>query len=342
MEIADLENVWVVLDAYESDLPFIQVGQKLVFTAASIPGSEFTSAISFIDPIINPQTRTASVRAEVNNLQQMLKPGMFVRGMIAAAGSDKFLIIPKTSVLWTGKRSVVYVKVPDQEFPVFEMREITLGASPGQYFIAEAGLMEGEEIVTNGVFAIDAAAQLSGNYSMMNRGADKTIAVPDLFTTQLTGFVNRYFELKNSLVESAFQPAQSNAFKLDSALSKIEMNLLDDEAHHIWMQQYSELKQQIERLVKADDIGQQRDVFSALSNALIEALEQFEVKREIVFVAYCPMALDDKGAYWASEFEEIKNPYFGDAMLGCGEVEKTISRKEKLDVKTDPHRGHQH
>ena len=74
----------------------------------------------------------------------------------------------------------------------------------------------------------------------------------------------------------------------------------------------------------ADDIEKQREVLSSLSNQLIETVDNFRVKLEIIFVAYCPMAIDDKGAYWLSEFEEIKNPYFGDAMLGCGEVIKQI------------------
>ena len=341
-EIADLGNVWILLDAYESDLSFMRIGQKISFTVASVPGKDFTSSISFIDPLINQQTRTAAVRAEINNPQQMLKPEMFVRAKIKASLSvkEKTLVIPKTSVLWTGKRSVVYVRVPDAEFPAFEMREITLGAYLGEYYIVESGLNEGEEIVTNGVFSIDAAAQLSGNYSMMNRVSDNTIAVPDRFSDLLTDFVNQYFDLKNSLVQSDFQLSQSNAEKLEAALNEIEMNLLDDEAHNIWMQHYRALKKQIELFVKANDIGNQRAVFSSLSNQLIETANLFRLKFETVFVVYCPMAIKDKGAYWLSEFEEIKNPYFGDAMLRCGEIKKKISMKEKLESK--PIQGHQH
>jgi len=343
-EIVDLSNVWIFLDAYESDLPFMKIGQRITFTVASIPGKEFSSSISFIDPLINPQSRTASVRAVVNNPQQILKPEMFVKGKIKAILSvkEKSLVIPNTSLLWTGKRSVVYVKVPNAEFPSFEIREITLGASLGEYYIVESGLTEGEEIVTNGVFAIDAAAQLSGNYSMMNRETDNAIAVPERFTEQLTDFVNQYFKLKNSLVQSNLNLAQSNANKLQSALNKIEMKLLDDEAHNIWMQHYLALKKQIELLVKANDIEKQREVLSPLSNQLIETVGIFRLNLETVFVAYCPMAIDDKGAYWLSEFEEIRNPYYGDAMLECGEVKKKIRVKEKIESKTIQPQGHQH
>lgn len=343
-EIADLSNVWIFLDAYESDLPFMKIGQKVTITLASIPGKEFNSTISFIDPLINPQTRTAAVRAELNNPQQILKPEMFVKGKIKASlsVSGKSIVIPKTSLLWTGKRSVVYVKVPNTEFPAFEMREITLGASLGEYYMVESGLTEGEEIVTNGVFAIDGAAQLSGNYSMMNRATDNTIAVPDKFSEQLTDFVNQYFELKSSLVQSDYKLTLSNAKKLEVVFNKIDMKLLDEEVHSIWMEQYSKLKKDIEQLQKAQDIDKQRDIFSALSNQIIETIETFGLKIETVYVAYCPMALGDKGAYWLSEKEEINNPYFGDKMLRCGEVKKKIKIKGKQETKNNQSQGHQH
>src|SRR5690606_3242351 len=179
------------------------------------------------------------------------------------------IVIPNTSLLWTGKRSVVYVKVPNTEFPAFEMREITLGASLGEYYIVENGLTEGEEIVTNGVFAIDGAAQLNGNYSMMNRAVDNTIAVPDKFTEQLTDFVYQYLELNKSLVQSDFKLTQSNAKKLETSLNKIDMKLLDEEAHNAWMEQFSNLKKHIGLLQIAKDIEKQREIFSDLSNQMI-------------------------------------------------------------------------
>jgi len=343
-EIADLSNVWILLDAYESDLPFMKVGQKITFSVASIPGKEFTSTISFIDPLINPQTRTASVRAELNNSQQTLKPEMFAKGKIKASLSlkQKSLVIPNTALLWTGKRSIVYIKIPDSEFPAFEMREITLGASLGEFYIVESGLSEGEEIVTNGVFTIDAASQLSGNYSMMNRAIDNSVVTPEKFTTQLSDFVNQYFELKNSLVQSNFQLTQANAKKLESALNKTDMKLLDDEAHTVWMEHYSKIKNDIGQLQTTKDTEKQREIFSALSDQIIETVKTFGLKIETVYVAYCPMALNDQGAYWLSEFEEIKNPYFGDKMLKCGEVKKTIKAKGTQKQKTNQQQGHQH
>ena len=95
---------------------------------------------------------------------------MFATGIVKADLNkyrDK-LVIPRSAVLWTGTRSIVYVKQPETDEPVFKMREIELGPSLGESYVVVNGLNEGEEIVTQGTFSVDAAAQLEGKPSMMN------------------------------------------------------------------------------------------------------------------------------------------------------------------------------
>lgn len=169
-EVINLKKVWIMFDAYESDLPWINLGDKVTFTLQSLPGKRYTAKVSYIDPFIDAKTRVAQVRVEMDNSNMDFKPEMFVNGVLQskiAASSDK-LLIPKTSILWTGKRAVVYVKVPKREMTSFIYREITLGAAAGNFYIVADGLHEGEEIASNGVFQIDASAQLQGKPSMMN------------------------------------------------------------------------------------------------------------------------------------------------------------------------------
>jgi Cu(I)/Ag(I) efflux system membrane fusion protein len=181
-EIADLSNVWALFDAYESDLPWIRKGDRIAFSIQSQPGKEFTGTVSFIDPVINPQTRVAAVRIEIPNKRNVLKPDMFATGILTAhlATLGNSLVIPQTSVLWTGTRSVVYVKLADAKEPSFVMREITLGPALSNSFVVQDGLMEGEEIVTNGTFSVDASAQLEGKPSMMNPEGGKTNTMPGM------------------------------------------------------------------------------------------------------------------------------------------------------------------
>jgi len=173
-EIQNLNKLWVVFDVYETDLLRIKKGDVVTFTTPSVPNKEFTAGISFIDPVINPKTRVGSARVEITNSNHQLMPEMFVNGELTlksekSSSTAQVLTVPKTAVLWTGERSVVYVKLPDTEIPSYEYREVSIGESVGKNFVVLAGLKSGEEVVTNGAFVIDASAQLNNQASMMNR-----------------------------------------------------------------------------------------------------------------------------------------------------------------------------
>jgi len=176
-EVIDLSKVWIMFEAYESDLPWIKKGDHIEFTIQSLPGNSYDSKVTYIDPFIDADSRIARVRVELPNSKRELKPEMFANGVLHSqiAKNTNELLIPKSAILWTGKRAVVYVKVPDRETPSFLYREITLGPEAGNFYVVEDGLSEGEEIATNGVFRIDAAAQLAGKPSMMNPEDDKTL-----------------------------------------------------------------------------------------------------------------------------------------------------------------------
>lgn len=169
-EVIDLSRVWVMFDAYESDLPWIKPGNKIDFTLLSLPGKNYSGKVSYIDPFIDAITRIAQVRVEIANKNKDFKLEMFVNGILESniAENSNELLIPKSAILWTGKRAVVYVKVPDREIPAFLYREIVLGPEAGNFYVVADGLSEGEIIATNGVFKIDASAQLAGKPSMMN------------------------------------------------------------------------------------------------------------------------------------------------------------------------------
>jgi membrane fusion protein, copper/silver efflux system len=181
-DVADLSHVWIMFDAYESDLPYLSQGQKVEFTIQAMPGVNYSGNITFIDPVLDPVTRVARVRVEISNQGGRLKPEMFATGTVKAnliAYKDR-LVIPRTAVLWTGKRSVVYVKLAGSDETVFKIREIELGPMLGNSYVVENGLMDGEEIVTQGAFSVDASAQLEGKPSMMNPKGGQTNTMPGM------------------------------------------------------------------------------------------------------------------------------------------------------------------
>ncbi len=176
-DIANLSQVWAMFDAYEVDLPFLKIGDKIDFTLQSAPGKTFSGKVTFIDPILDRITRTAKVRVETANPGFQLKPEMYASAIVKAPLKqyDNEIVIPKLSVLWTGKRSIIYVKQPDTDSPAFILREIELGPSLGDSYVVLSGIEDGDEIVTNGAFSIDASAQLEGKRSMMNAEASRPV-----------------------------------------------------------------------------------------------------------------------------------------------------------------------
>lgn len=352
LKIANLNTVWANFDVYENQINLFKKGQEVIVTTNANPNKEFKAKVDFIDPVLDTRTRTIKLRVVLKNKNDVFKPGMFVEGKIKGIISSKgqVLTIPSSAVLWTGERSVVYIKTnPDQ--PIFEMREITLGNQIGSNYEVLDGLNNGDEIVTNGTFTVDAAAQLQGKKSMMNKDGGKVmtgheghlgiettktkddtghsqmierIKVSKNFQNQLKVVFNDYIQLKDALVKDESDNVMAESKKLLVDLSKVDMKLLKDkEAHNHWMSLEKEIKIMATSISNTSDIKGQRDHFKHLSSHLIKVLQLFGVN-EKVFVEFCPMADNNNGAYWLSKEEKVINPYFGDAMLTCGEVKQVI------------------
>jgi len=347
-KVVDLSTVWIQFDAYESDLPWIKSGDMVEYTIPSLPGEKFKGKVAFIDPIIDAKTRIANVRVEQRNPGQKIKPEMFVSGILSSsiAANEEQLLVPKSAVLWTGKRAVVYVKVPNRENPTFLYREITLGPEAGNKYVVADGLEEGAEIATNGVFKIDAAAQLQGLTSMMNpdgtggstghnhgemvMGSEDKYAVIEQvqadteFIRQLTSFYEAYLKMNEAFIASDAAEVSSEAKKASKALDNVNMELLKGDAHMAWMDQLNVLKPALENIGNSADIDEQRIEYARFNLTFYKSLKMFGLDNETTYYQYCPMANGDKGAYWFSAEKEIRNPYFGDMMLSCGETRETL------------------
>ena len=334
VRVSDLGTVWAMFDAYENQISQVKQGQKITVTSNAYPNKEFTATISFIDPRLNIQSRTVSVRATLNNREGILKPGMFVTSKVQiprASGSQSNISVPASAVLWTGNRSLVYVKTNPNE-PIFEMREVTLGPKFGDMYAIVDGLSNGEEVVANGTFTVDAAAQLQGKKSMMNAGdgggtsaaLKERMTVSDKFKNQLKQVFDDYIVLKNALVKEDASGAQKAGKELSKSLKKIDIKLLtDDAAHKQWFFLQKEINTASEAIGNNSEIASQRAHFKHLSDRMISSVQLFGIN-QVVYVEHCPMADSDKGASWLSLEKEIRNPYYGDAMLKCGEVIETL------------------
>jgi Cu(I)/Ag(I) efflux system membrane fusion protein len=328
--LTNLGSVWVDFDAYENQLDLFTRGQEITITTNAYPGREFKAQIHFIDPVLDARTRTVTVRATLGNAEGLLKPGMFVSGRVALEGSGgkTALTIPASAVMWTGERSVVYVRSRAGE-PVFEMREVILGNRVGEDFVIEGGLEAGTEIVTHGTFTVDAAAQLQGKRSMMNAGMGQpeegtspptSVELSPTFLRSLGGALSSYFEVKDALVASdpALVAEKAEAMRKTLPAGAKEWDAGEREA-------LAKLENSLDRISGATDLKTQRAQFRLLSDVLIGIAKPLGTPKTPLYLQYCPMANDNRGAYWISRDSSIRNPYYGEAMLTCGEVRATWS-----------------
>jgi Cu(I)/Ag(I) efflux system membrane fusion protein len=352
LKIANLNMVWANFQVYESQLNRFKKGQEILVSTNVYPNKVFKSKVDFINPILDLATRTVKLRVVLNNEANIFKLGMFVEGKVKeiSSNSSPRLTIPTSAVLWTGERSVVYLKAT-ADAPIFEMTEIKLGNRVGDAYEILEGLSIGDEIVTNGTFTVDAAAQLKGKKSMMNMSGDKTttgheghlgmdnktsaenenhsnknerIKVSVEFKNQLKSVFSEYIKLKDALVKDDSKSVVAESKKLLANISKVEMKLLkSDETHNHWMSLEKEIKMATVSISETSDLKEQRNHFKNLSIYLTNAIEVFGIN-EKVYSQFCPMANNNKGAYWLSTEEKVVNPYFGNAMLTCGEIKQVI------------------
>jgi Cu(I)/Ag(I) efflux system membrane fusion protein len=155
-DIADLTRVWTYLDVYEKDLRFVKLGSPVRMRIGAWPGETFTGTVTFIDPVVNNETRTVRVRSEFDNAAGKLKPQMYVEAQIGAPSAGA-LVVPSSAVMFTGRRNIVWVEVAGN---TFEPREVHTGITSGTLVEITGGLEEGERVVTSGGYLLESESQL--------------------------------------------------------------------------------------------------------------------------------------------------------------------------------------
>lgn len=307
--IADLSNLWVELQAFESEIKWLRYGQEVEVEIDAFPGESFVGRIAYLDTEVGESQRSVRVRVNIRNENRQLKPGMLVVGKVkvrigeggnviedALAGKwispmhpeiikdgpgecdvcgmalvpaaelgffalsdDNFadpLLIPSSAPLFTGKRSIVYVRVKDAERPTFEARTVTLGNRIGDSYPVISGLAEGDLVVTNGQFKIDSELQIRGRQSMMSAslvmkdgaGAADVADPRDLptretfagemdpdFSNEIVPLIEGYLQIAEGLAADDIGYAISGLKLIHDNLLEIGKHRLDGDAHMSWM-----------------------------------------------------------------------------------------------------------
>ena len=358
--IADLSALWVQLDAYETDLPHLSVGQAVRFSVEALPGEEFAGKVTFIDPTLDVRLRTARVRVRVENRDGRLRPGMFAEAMVTREhrGDQSPLVVPATAPLFTGRRAIVYVEIDTDGGVAYEPRTVRLGPRLGEVYAVVAGLAEGDRVVTRGAFALDADLQIRGGASMMTAGDDRkegvwdgVIALSPEKRRALAPVVASYLAVQVALADDDLARAKEAAGMLADAAQRIKLEQ-PHAAHAVWSGIAGELRGHARHVAMADNLADARQGFEPLSEAVIQLLTRFgNPLDDPLRLAFCPMAFGNRGALWVQQSVEITNAYFGASMLTCGEVRQEVAPGGFLKPPADgasgerraaPAVGHQH
>ncbi|MGF1511630.1 MAG: efflux RND transporter periplasmic adaptor subunit [Myxococcota bacterium] len=309
--VADLSRLWVQLDAHESEVGQMSLGAEVELRVPAAPKLELAGTVQFVDPTVDSVTRVAQVRIEVRNEGQKLRPGMYVEASVRADDfDDSPLTVPESAVIFTGRRSLVYVEGPYTERPTYVARRVELGAQLDDGYVVESGLEAGERVVVEGAFVLDADLQIRGGPSAMSRDSN-----PDPHWSRL---VETYVQTQEQLAADALDAAQHSARRARTA-----SRALDDPVA-------LRLEAVLDRLVGAADLEEARRAFEEASSLLLEMLKNRSNPLKVpIRITSCPMVGGDRGASWLQTGQEINNPYFGAQMRTCGEVGETLQPGER-------------
>jgi Cu(I)/Ag(I) efflux system membrane fusion protein len=156
-KVADLSTVWVEGEVFEQDIATVRVGQAVHADFDALPGEHRLGRISYIYPTLDPQTRTVRVRVVLPNSDLRLKPGMYATILIAGTERANVLTVPRSAVLATGERSIIFVRDASGSLTP---REVSVGAANDERVEILRGLSPGETVVSSATFLVDAESNL--------------------------------------------------------------------------------------------------------------------------------------------------------------------------------------
>ena len=355
--IMDLSRLWVLLDANESDLPWLRYGQTVRFNVEALPGEEFGGRIAFIEPEVNRSTRSITLRLSVDNEDGGLLPGMFVRGQVVselAAGGTVYE--PDFAGKWispmhpeivqdmAGTCDVCGMDLVSAESLGYASAERDAQAAPllvpasavlrtGKRAVvyvqapnSPAPLFEGREI-TLGPRAQEEYVVLAG----LEQG--ERVVTQGAFKIDSALQIQARPSMMSMPSESAEKPVQAVAVREYLSLVKpylaLQASLAADDFEAAktslkWMMGITghsgAAAGQVHALLAAKTIGDlRRPHFENFSNALIEAVRADpKALGQRLYLNHCSMVYPDRGADWLQAEEELRNPHWGAAMLHCG------------------------
>jgi len=315
-EIGDFSRMWFVFDAYEPDLAWLRLGQTVEVSVPSLPGQALTAPISFIDPNLDEQTRTARVRVILENPERRLRYRQTALALVSVTTPDR-LLVPRAAVLQHSGRPIVYLDLGEQGY---RAREIRLGRVGDTEAEVLGGLNAGDRVVTTAALILDAQAQLAhaGAAADPHQGHVMPVTIPaapppaEAAYGLLRTLAFATADAANALAADDLAAYQQHLPAMRGALAAY---LAGDAAAA-----RGELAAFTNTLAEASDLEAARRAFEPFSTAVADLARTEHLQhREPLWIYQCPMTPVLGTARWLSRSQQLRNPFFGSAMLECGD-----------------------
>ena len=344
--IADLSSVWVLAQVFEQDIAFVRMGQEATVRVTYGPERQFTGTVESLLPQVAEDTRTATARIVLPNPDGYLRPGMFVDVRFAARLSDSAVLVPDLAVLRSGEHNTVFLTRSDGSF---EPREVKLGErSQGNLYQVLSGLSVGDRIVTSGQFMLDSESQLRDAIQKMLKapesggssvkfvqvegtngvsppptvGMDEVSALPDAARALLS-------ELAFATVDAAEALAADDLAAYNKAVPKMRQTLsaFVEGSPQAATGPVAKFR---DSLSARTDLKAARLDFAYFSTAVTDLAHENRLNQTTgLHIFQCPMAPGIRTGRWLSRSPQLKNPFYGSAMLECGDEIDTQPAFEK-------------
>ncbi len=329
-ELADFSTMWLKLDVYEQDLPWLRVGQPVEVEFASHPGHPETHAITFIDPNLQMETRSTQARVEVPNplVKTLAGPQRRCRHRLLATARvrtelEPVLLVPRSAVLDAGQPRV-FVELSDG---TYQPRTVVVGRRGDTELEVVSGVTEGERVVTQGALLLDGQAQLNlASQSEPPEPPDAPKSAPARsLTPEQSAAARRFLEqadaVRDSLSADSLERFNELAPRLHDSAAELGQAFTGNPT---WEESLKTLIQS-SHMDRATDLGQARQQYHALSQPLVTLARAVHGASGIpgVRIYECPMTRRafpgaPARASWLQLSGPVRNPYFGAEMLDCG------------------------
>ncbi len=332
-----LSKLWVEAEMYPREASLIKLGDRITIYVNGFENQPIESKVIFLSPEYRQSSQIFVLRASLTNTDYRFVPGMQAE-IVFEHSKKKALTLPADAVIREELGNHVYKKTGIGKY---RPQMITTGLENFNKVEITSGLEEGDSIVVTGAYLLyseivlkkgvnpmaghnhDHIATPTGSAEQSTK-KEETVAVDKSFLQQLKDLLAPYLKIEDALVFSDAKSASTRTGDFTTALKNVNMELLKGDAHMKWMEHLKSMETASRLISSTRDVEIQRAAFSQLTNAFYSSIKTFGVEGLDAYYQFCPMAFDNKGAFWISGEKEISNPYFGEKMLRCGETKETL------------------